>query len=105
MKTERNESRGLLDLSGRDCLVETEYATISGPLLFAFVAFCKAAIRGDQHNPDNSKFIRGGTDSALEAKSAKGIIESRKRRGIESSLCDISAVFVIDSKLPEFNKG
>ena len=105
MKTEKNESRGLLDLSGRDCLVETEYATISGPLLFAFVAFCKAAIRGDQRNPDNSKFIRGGVDSASEAKSAKGIIKSRKGRGIESFLCDISAVFVIDSKLPEFNKG
>ncbi len=102
MKTEKN---GLLYLSGRDCLVATEYATISGPLLFAFVAFCKAAIRGDQCNPDNSKFIRGGADSASEAKCAKGIIESRKGGGIESSLCDISAVFVIDSKLPEFNKG
>ncbi len=105
MKTERNESLGLLDLSGRDCLVETEYATISGLLLFAFVAFCKAAICGDQCNPDNSKFIRGGTDSASEAKSAKGIIELRKGRRIESSLCDISAVFVIVLKLPEFNKG
>ncbi len=67
--------------------------------------FCKAAIRGDQRNPDNSKFIRGGADSASEAESAKGIIESRKGRRIESSLCDISAVFVIDLKLPEFNKG
>ncbi len=42
LKTERNESRGF-GLICLDCLVEMEYATISGPPLFAFVI---AAILG-----------------------------------------------------------
>ncbi len=71
LKTEKNESHSLYDLIRlAECLVETEYATMSGPLVFAFVAFCKAAIRGERRSPDCSKFMRGGADNASETKGA-----------------------------------
>ena len=101
MKTEENESRGLYDLIRLDkCWIETGYATMSEPFIFAFVAFCMAAIRGKRRNPDCSKFIRGGADNASETKGARSEV-SQKGTGIESDWSKNFTVFVIDSKLLE----
>ncbi len=71
LKTEKNKSCSLYDLIRlAECWVETEYATMSGPLVFTFVAFCKAVIHGEQCNPNCSKFMRGGADNASETKGA-----------------------------------
>ncbi len=71
LKNEKNESHSLYDLIClAECWVETEYATMSGQLVFAFVAFCKEAIREQRRNSDYSKFMRGGADNTSETKGA-----------------------------------
>jgi hypothetical protein len=62
LKTERNKSRGF-GLICLHCLVETVYATMSGPVLFAFVN--AAAILGEQCSPDISKLMRGGAEHVV----------------------------------------
>ena len=104
LKTERNKSRGF-GLMCLHCLVETVYATMSGPVLFAFVN--AAAILGEQRSPDISKLMRGKGDNILSVnkEGAKIVTGLREGRGIESLLLSDIPVMVDDSKGPEFNNG
>jgi hypothetical protein len=88
---------------GGSCKEETEYAAIAGLSLFAFF---NTAILGDQHSPDVSKLIRGGTNSELSISEevAKGMTECREGHRIVSLFSDIPVV-VVDLKVPEFDKG
>ncbi len=84
LKTERNESCGIgLMCFGGSSMVDTEYAAIAGPSLFAFF---NAAILGDQCSPDVSKLIRGGADSesSIIEEGAKVVTKFREGHGIES---------------------
>jgi hypothetical protein len=85
------------------CMVETEYAAIAGQSL---ITFLNAAILGDRCSSDISKLIRGGanSESSIIEEGAKVVTKFREGHWIDSLFSDIPIV-VVDSKVPEFDKG